>query len=348
MATLQAADVDDLVATTLRYLNKGRATQIAQRLQHYEVMGRLMKNDKKSIDHGYEVQKDIMVDHSDASSMVGLFATDDVDVPAVMQQITVPFRHQTTNWAYDLREPKMNSGVAKIVDTVKVRRLASYIAMAEQMETQFWGVPTGTTDNLNVYGVEYWIVANATEGFNGGNHASFTSGPGGLSATTYTRWKNYTNSYTDITRDDLVRKMKKAYKKIRFVSPVGQYDFRRGAGQRYRIYMDEPIQTQLEELAENQNDRLGTNLASMDGITTFKGNPLVYVPKLDGVTTPTGPVYMFDMEAFYPVFMKGTYMTTTGPIMAPKQHMVREMHTDLSWNVVCDDRRRQAVLVTAV
>lgn len=347
MATLQAADIDDLVKTTQRELSKGRYTQIAQRLQDYEITKRLFKRDKVVYDSGYEVQFDVMVDHSDAAKMVGLFGVDDVDVPSVMQQVRVPFRHTTTNWAYDLREQAMNSGSAKIVDTVKMRHAASMISLAEKIEDQGWGEPSSSTDDLSVFGLKYWIVANSSAGFNGGNNSNFSAGPGGLNSSTFTRWKNYTAQYAAITKTDLVRKMKTAFRSIRFMTPDGVQDFRRGKGERYRIYMNEPTIVEFEELAEAQNDKLGRDLASMDGVTTFKGIAVKWAAKLDGTTSPTNPVYMWDSGSFFPTGLKGNFMTINGPKQSPNQHMVRETHLDLSWNMCCKDRRRQAVLVTA-
>lgn len=348
MAIIQAADIDDLVIGTTRKLNKGTHIQFGQRLTRYEVTEKLFKKDKVVMSGGYEVQWDVMVDHSDSSAMVGLFNQDDTDVPAIMQQITVPFRHQQTYWTYDTREKSMNSGTEKIVDVVKMRHDGALIALAEKAEDQFFGEPASSTDVTSVFGLKYWVVANGTTGFTGGNNSNFSAGPGGLDSSNFTRWKNYAGLYTNVTRDDLVREIKTAFKKIDFQAPLGVTDFRSGRGQRYRIYLDETRHTLLEELAENQNDKLGSNLASMDGQTTIKGIALTYVPKLDGVTSPTAPVYMLDFNSFFPIVMKSNFMQQTGPVTKGGQHTVKEVFIDLSWNIACVYRRGQAVLATAV
>lgn len=347
MATLQAADIDDLGKVTINELNRNRLVMMATRFQDHEVTNRLFRRDKVKFESGKEVQWDVMTDHSDSAQMVGLFNVDDVDAPSVVQQITVPWRHTKVDWTYDIREMLMNKGRAKIVSIMKTRHAASMTALAELCETQFFGEPTGTTDKLSVWGLKYWVVSNDSVGHNGGNHTNFSSGPGGLDASVYTRFKNYTGKYTSITRTDLVRKMKTAFRKIHFKTPMGVKDFRRGKGQRYRIYMNDDTIVQFEELAENQNDKLGRDLASMDGVTTFKGVAVKWIPILDDTTSPTNPVYMLDFDSFAPMCLKGNFMAVTGPQQASEQHMVRNTFLDLSWNSFCNDRRRQCVLHTA-
>lgn len=347
MAILQAEDIDDLITNTQKELNKGRFTQIAQKLQNYEGVSRLFSKDKVNFKSGTSINKNVMVKDSGAARMVGLYSVDDVNNPAMMKSINVPWRHTETSWSLDIVEGLMNRTPAEIVDMVIERHLGSMISMAALVEKEWWGEPTGTSDNSNVFGMTYWIVANATTGFNGGNHTNFSAGPGGLDSSVFTRWKNYTALYADITRADLVRKMKIGLHKVDFQTPTGLGDFRNGNGHRYRMYLSIENLTELEELAENQNERLGRDLSSMDGVTTFRGFPLIWAASLDGVTSPTNPIYMIDTSTFRPVVLTGNFFRQTGPKEAPGQHNVRQSFLDLSWNVMCDDRRRNAVFVTA-
>jgi hypothetical protein len=347
MAILQAEDIDDLVTNTQKELNKGKFTQIAQRLQNYEGTERLFSRDKVNFRSGTSIDKNVMVDHSGAAKMVGLYAVDDVNVPAIMKTINVPWRHTKTDWAYDVVELMMNRDPAEIVDMVVEREMASMISMAELLETQWWGEPTGTTDNTNVFGMTYWIVANATQGFNGANHANFSAGPGSLDSDVYTRWKNYTDQWTNVTRTDLLRRMRRAVRQIGFQTPRGLGDFRNGNGHRYRIYMGLDNLLEIEEKAEEQNENLGKDIASMDTLTTFRGFPMIWASKLDGTTSPTNPIYMIDSMSFRPVCLRGNFFRSTGPQVKADQHNVREVFLDLTWNIMCDDRRRNAVLVTA-
>jgi len=231
---------------------------------------------------------------------------------------------------------------------IKTRRIATMIGLAERMEADFFAAPGGSTDKTNPFGLPYWVVKYAsgstTGGFYGGNHASYSSGPGGLNSNTYTNWRNYTCKYTNVAKSDLITKLRTAYRKIRFKSPVDIPDYRKGVGQQYRIYapLDEIIE--METLAENQNENLGRDLAAMDGTITFRRNPIVWIETLD--SDSDAPIYLLDWSKFYPVFLKGDYLRESPPKESPSQHNVYHCHLDLTWNILCTDRRAQACLST--
>ena len=145
-------------------------------------------------------------------------------------------------------------------------------------------------------------------------------------------------------RDDLVQKMRLAYRKTKFKSPVAFPSYERGES-RQAIYMGLDELLQLETLAVAQNDRNGNDLASRDGLVTMRGRPLHWVPQLDADTD--NPLYFIDWSVFYPVFLAGWHMKETVSMQAAHQHTVSATHLDMTWNLVCKDRRRTAVLVTA-
>lgn len=341
MATLTDQDIQDLVVGTLKELGRLKFNQIAQRLQEYEVFSKIMKKDKVSFDGGVGVQRSIMIDHSSAAKNVGLYEVDDVNVNDVLVQINIPWRHTTTNWAFERREILMNSGgYKKIVDLLKVRRTDGMLSLVELMEEDFWSKPADSSDEVKPFGIKYWVVPNATEGFNGGNPSGFTAGAGNLNATTYPRWKNYTAQYTDVTKADLIKKMRTAYRKIRFKSPIQISDFRKGTGEMYRLYTNETLISSLEDIGEAQNENLGRDLASMDGEMVFRKNPIKWIPQLD--EDSTNPLYMVNWNYFCPVFLKGDYLRESDPMYAPNQHNTKVVHVDCTYNYLCTDRRRQA------
>ena len=221
------------------------------------------------------------------------------------------------------------------------------ISLVEHVEDQFFAAAPASTDETEVHGLKYWVVSNSgsTPGFNGGA-ASGNSDVAGLSPTTYSRWKNYTGIYTTVSKGDLVRKMRLAYKRIRFKSPVSIPDYRTGKGDRYRIYMNEPTLTSWETLAENQNENLGKDLAPYDGNTVFKRNPIIWVPKLDDSTSPTNPVYMLDWSYIQPVFLSGDYLHEEKPAKKGDSHNTLVVHVDCTWNILFTNRRFHAVFAT--
>ena len=344
---LSDSDIKDLVTGTLKHLGRLKFNQIATRLQDYEVMQRMMKRDRVQLESGQGIQRQIMIDHSAAAKNVGLYEVDDVNVRDVLDSISVPFRHTTTNYAFERRELAMNRpSPQRSLDLLKVRRADAMISLVERMEEDFWDKPATSTDKVQPFGIDYWLVSGGgSTGFEGGNPSGFTSGAGGIDSDTVSRWRNYTDRYTDVTKGDLIKKMRVAYRKIGFKSPVDIPDYRKGRGQNYRIYCDNTTITEMEELGEAQNENLGRDLATMDDMMTFRRNPLIWVPQLDDRTVgPTSPVYMVNFSFFYPVFLRGEYLREGEPRTSANQHTVMVVHVDLSWNILCTDRRRHALL----
>ena len=343
---LDQSQILDLVATTQKELGRMRWTELATDYQDFEVLPKMLKRGNVAFESGDGIQRNVMVDESGAASHVGLFNVDDVNVGDVMQTFNVPFRHTTTNYAFDRREKAINSGSAtQIVDLIKVRRSDAMISLALLLEQAFWGKPGDSTDNTTPFGLFYWMVNNASTGFNGGNPSGFTSGAGGLSSTTYPRWSNYTAQYTNVTKADLIKKMRTAHRKTDFMSPIDIPDYRSGRGQNFRIYVNESTISSIEDVGEAQNENLGRDVASMDGATTFRRNPIIYVPKLDDEST--NPVFMVNWNVFKIFFLRGEYLREDPPRQSSRQHNVFEIHVDLSWNTVCVNRRRLARLQTA-
>ena len=338
---LTDTEILDLATGTLNELGRLRFNSIAERLQDYEVMSRLMKRDKVMFEGGKGIQRTIMVDHSNAAKQVGMFNSDTVNVVDSLQIMDVPWRHTTTNWSWDRREPLMNTSTEQIVDIMKVRRAQSMIALAEHLENQFWSKPSSSSDKLDIFGIDYWLVTNSSTGFNGGNPSGFTAGAGNIDSSTYTRWANYTGQYTQVSKDGLIRMMRTAMRKIRFKSPINIRDYRRGTGDRYRIYCNETTIQKFEDVGESQNENLGRDLAPFDGMMAFRRAPIVWAPEKD--TDSTNPVYMVNMDWFYPVCLRGDYMRESSPAFASNQHNVLRVHVDMTWNLLCTDRRRQAV-----
>lgn len=340
---LQADDIADLVTTTQRDLGKMKWTDIASDIQEHHALPQLLKTEKVTFQSGYGIQWNLMVQTSGAAEHTGLFAVDNVNVGDVMKTANIPWRHTTTKYAFERREVAMNRRPARIVELVKTRRADAMIDLADTLEDCFWNKPVDSTDETTPYGIYYWAVKNATTGFNGGNPSGFTSGAGNLSSSTYTRHANYTAQYASITKSDLVKKMRTAYRKIGFKSPIDIPSYARGKD-RYVIYTNETGISGLEDLGENQNENLGRDIASMDGRIVFRGNPVRWVPQLDNDSED--PFFFINWAVLAPVCLEGEYMNESGPMLAANQHTTYRVFTDLTWNLQCTNRRRLACIAT--
>jgi hypothetical protein len=335
---LLATNVTDLTNTTLRNLGKPKFTEIATDLQKHTAMKNLLKKNRIVLESGYGVQWDVMVNHAASASNVGLGHEDTVNEVDGMVLATADWRNTTANYSFIAQIVDMNREPARIVDYVKVKRLQCMIAVAELMESNFWGPPVALTDNLTPWGANTWIVKNATAGFNGGVPSGYTTI--GLNPTTYPRWKNYTFPFSAITRDDFIRAARKAAAYTDFEPPVdGIPTF--NTGDDYGWYTNYSVVGPLEEALESQNENLGKDIASMDGKVLFRRAPVEWVPKLDADTT--NPFYGINWGDFKTFILSGWWLRQTDVPIYPGQHTTSAHFLDATYQFITRNRRTHCI-----
>jgi hypothetical protein len=360
MAATLSGDIADFVAGTLKDLGPLKFAQIAQTLQSYPVLGKWLKKDRLTFDNGNGIQRNLMSKLSNQASHVGLLDTDTYDIPDLMVQLNVPWKHAQTKWGFIYQtDILMNSGRSAVFKVVEPRRLDALISLAEELEAKAWSAPN-LADTTEPYGVPFWVVANATTGFNGGLPGDHTT-VAGVNLVDHPNFKNYTARYTNVTKPDLIKKMRTGMRKMSWQSPVSHADYRSGSGQKMQLYTNETTVASLEDLGEAQNENLGRDLASVeagagkdigtvDMQLVFRRHPIFWVPQLDDTavfTAATNPIYCIDHSTFYPVVLKGDYLREGDAKEVPNQHNVYRIFVDLSYNYMCLDRRRNAIFATA-
>ena len=359
MPTL-SGDIADFVSSTLADLGPLRFQQIAQTLQSYPVLGKWLKKNKMTFDSGNGIQRNLMGKLSGQASHVGLLDTDTYAIPDLMSQLNVPWKHAQTKWGFIYQtDILMNSGRSAVYKVIEPRRQDALISLAEELEAKAWSAPN-VADTTHPYGLPFWIVDNATTGFNGGLPGDHTT-VAGINLTDNPTFKNYTGRYTNVTKGDLITKMRTGFRKIGWQSPVSHQDYRNGNGQKMQLYTNETTVNSLETVGESQNENLGRDLASVeagagkdvgtvDMQLVFRRHPIFWVPQLDDTavfTAATNPIYCVDHSTFYPVVLKGDYLREGDAKEVPGQHNVYRVFIDLSYNYLCVDRRRNAIFATA-
>jgi hypothetical protein len=304
----------------------------------------MWKGKKKQFEGGEDWEFEVQTDHNHSAKTVGLFETDGSAMTDTMVKGSVPARHVNAHYIYDLREKDFQRGGTKIVDLVKTRYVGMMVSFYELLEELLWGKPDDSSDVKTPFGIAYWITRNATEGFTGANPVGFTAGKAGISQGTYARWANWSAQYTDISKTDLIRKMRKASRETKFRSPVS-HSQPTMSNMRNGIYAPSDEIGLLEEAVEDQNMSLGNDIASKDGRVMFKGTPLTYAPYLDDDSG--NPIYMIDWKWFAVGCMAGWESNLTAPYRVPNKHNVRRVDLDASLNTICTNLRRQAVFYTA-
>ncbi len=362
MPVYQADDIGDVVKGVMVDFGELKWTDIVSNLQEHVFLGKMLKKEKVGFKAGRDLQWNLQVAQSGTARMVGLGQPDIINDVDTMQTASIPWRHTTANWQMIRQLVKMNREPRTIFELIKEKRSATQISIAELMETQGWSQPTNSSDSLNVFGVSYWLVPNATQGFNGGNPFGFTAGAGGLSSTTYPNWANYTDQYNVVSKADFVRKWRRAAVFTNFMSPVNADIPSYNTGNKYGYYSTNLVIGLCEEILEQQNDNLGKDIASHDGQLVFRRVPVIWAPKLEVLSGvgmsgtfsnatytssggyPVNPMYGINWGVFRPVFLEGEYMLEDGPKQHPYQHAVMVTFIDCTWNLECRDRRRCFVL----
>jgi hypothetical protein len=269
-----------------------------------------------------------------------MYETDGSAINETTIQLEVQPRHVNAHYVFDVREKAFQKGGHSIVNLIQTKYVGMMTSFYELLEAILWGKPDDSSDVRTPYGIAYWVVKNAAEGLNGGNPSGFASGRAGKSTGDYPRWANWTSAYDAITKEDLVRKMRRAHRKTAFRSPVSHAQPNLGS-MKNGIYTNDAVIGICEEILESQNMNLGNDMASKDGRTLFKGTPLTYAPYLD--LDAENPLYMLDWKWLAIGCLTGWENNLTAPYMVADKHLVRRVDLDATLQMICSDLRRQSV-----
>jgi hypothetical protein len=334
--------IDDAVLLTQeKLIKRGAFLDMQTDLTDHVAVREIWKGRKKVFEGGNDWRFDAQIDHNHSARTVGLYENDGSSINDTMIKGSVGPRHVNAHYLYDVHEPDFQRGGLAIVNLIKTRYVGMMVSLYELLETLLWGKPADSSNTKDPYGVAFWVVKNATEGFNGGNPAGFADGRAGISTVTYPRWANYTAQYAQISKEDLIRKMRRATRRIAFRSVVS-HDTPVLGGMKNGIYTNDTVVGLLEELLEQNNMNLGNDLASKDGRTLFKGTPITYAPKLDEDTT--NPIYMLDWKYLAVGVLAGWENALSKPTPVAGKHTVRRVDLDATLNMICTDLRRQCVI----
>jgi len=336
---LNYSQVADLVLETQeKLIKRGAFVDMQTDLTDHVAVREMWKNRVKKFEGGNDWRFDIQMDHNHSARTVGLYETDGSNVTDTMKKGSVSPRHVNAHYIYDLREPDFQRGGLAVTSYVMSLYTGMMISFYEFVEQILWGKPVDSSDEKTPYGMDYWVTANATEGFNGGNPSGFTDGRAGISTGDYPRYANWTAQYAEVTKTDLIRKMRRAHRKTKFRSPVSHATPDLGS-MKNGIYTNDTVIGIMEEVLEANNMSLGNDLASKDGKSCFKSTPITYVPFLDDDSTD--PVLLNDWKWLAIGVMAGWQNNLSKPETVSGKHLVKRVDLDASFNMVCTDPRRQ-------
>ena len=364
MAGTKNADLLDLIQTTLPDLPE-QYFEVTWTNNDYEAC-RIYQRDRMEVDGGTSIKRKVMFSPTGNARYRRLFDTDDPAVSDVMVEIDVPWCQIGTHYSWDILEIKRNANSAKgFIRLLETRRIDGLWSLADLIEERFWKTPDSLTDDLNPYGVPYYLqmldAGSTTAGFLG-RRVVFQDGNtsvtcAGINADTETRWKNWAATYTKVD-NALLEAFRTAFVRTKFKAPLIINDPAQARNAAKRVYCDADTIVKLQVLADARDDFhrgkdvLG-NIRIDDGATVFLNRlPVVYISQLDGVTNPqtgytnaTNPIYCVDFEKFIPYVQDGYWMEETEPMTDRTQHTTFTIFLDGSHNNLCVNRRTAGFVI---
>lgn len=352
---IDVSDIVDIGNTTIASFDRLKFSEIAATDEEHHFLPQLIDGENVKYEGGDNIKFDVMVKDSGGARNIGFFDKEQIVIRDVIQQGSVPWRRTVSPYAVDALEVAINSAdVNKIIDLFGARRAAAFLALSNVVEGDGWSKPTSSTDTITPFGLKYWMVKSiagtsagtSDGGFNGGNPSGFSAGAAGIDSSVHTTWANWAHQYTNVSKDDLILKMRTAAHRTLFKSPIkGKFRENTRGPDKYVWYMPYLKLRAIETLVEQQNENLGNDVASKDGESLFHRNPMRAVSKLDDDTD--NPIYAVNWSVIYIVLLRGMALQETK--MKPIAGMTETAGANirLVWNTKCVNRRRLAVLTTA-
>jgi hypothetical protein len=364
------SDLVDLQRTTLPNL-PDLEFEVALQNQKYIAVNRWFAKDKKEVEGGTSIVRNVMLDNSGNAQHVRLWQKQTVNVQDVQSRIAMPWVQCDVPYSIERHEALRNRGGAMYIKLLTSRRIDAMLSLANLLELRAFLAPESSTDDVNPAGLPFWlnkVVPSTASGYSStidvpgsfcGRRIIYgqTSTPtyvltnkAGINPTAKPLWRNWADVYTQIDAN-FVKLCRKAFHAINFESPITITDMSDGPKSNYRIYMNLLTITNYEDIATKQNDNLGPDADKFHGATTFKRVPIEYANQLD-MDSPsvnpswgTDPVYMVNHAKFKPFVEGGNWMYEHDPMSDVELHNVITTWIDNSYQFFCTNVREGGAVI---
>ncbi|WDI44779.1 phage major capsid protein [Bremerella sp. P1] len=344
----------DLVESTINKYDRKKWVDISLNNQNYHftkeiVRGGRMKNDANSTACEWKVQ----TSYQDSTRYADLYDTDTHVVGDHLTNASSKWMKITDNWSFDKDENVFNQGPEQIIDHVMVRQHAMMNGVFEFLENKMWTQPTSDTARpYEILGIPYWIVKNATQGFNGGDPSSANAGAGGILTASVPNWKNYTDTYATVSSTDAIEKVVRAMEFCNFEAPDPHAAHESTKMPSYGLYSTYNFVEELRRHLRGQNDNLGEDAAAMmKGAPYIMSVPVKWVSVLSNSAATaydsTDPLYGINWNSFAFHSKAGNWMRETKNVQSATQHNVYVNYIDAWGQFVCKNRRTNFVMYQA-
>jgi len=351
MPGISNSDLADLQKTTLENL-PDLDFEVALDKQWYHAIDTWFRKDKIQEESGTSISRRIILDNSGNASHVRLYQKTALNQNDVQHAITAPWVQAQSYYNIERREALRNRKPAKFISLLQSRRVDAQIALANLLEDRAWLTPQNATDDLNPRGLPYWLTkgvsaTTSTGDFNSvtvryGDGTTSATDKGGLSPTTYPKWRSYSATYTTVNAD-LVKRMRRAFHATKFQAPILASDMRKGPASNFKIYMPLNVLVDYEDLTTKSNENIGADLDKFHGVTAFNRVPIFYAPPLDA--DAYAPIYLVNHAKFYPIVQEGDWLREGEPMYDLELHNVATTFVDSSYQYFCTNVREAGACI---
>lgn len=335
--------ITDTAIALLPAHDYGKWSQIAQTYTDYFFWRTFLKQNKVTVAGGDQIKWNLLHDKSSNAGSFGIAQTIDVDMPSGFKQCTCPWVRKQQSTMLDIQEMHHLRSGAEIFDYIEGRRQIDRLALIELLEAQAVALPTTSTDgDTDMRGLPYYCPVNSSTGFNGGNPSGH-SACAGQNSSVVTRWNNYTAQYTAVTYADLIDKMRVGADETGFMAPDGLTNT--FENMKRLCITTRAVRRAYEDEVRSQNESIGVDAAFYDNKAVFRQNPVISVPILETLTGER--MYMLDLDTWEFKVLQGADMVKLDPWMAPAKPTTKIVTYILTANMICKDRRKNAVFATS-
>lgn len=349
MPDITSTQAADALRLAHEEYNKGKLVDVSLTYQNYPGLDMMEKFSKTAKSGSPKVSWKINYAGNGNFRWTTDYEADQVNIPETLEDPEVEWTQFTLPMAYTVNEVAHNSGGDagnKILDLVETRVRQKSTELVENLEPAVWGKPVNSSDVKTLKGIQYWIVPNATGGFNGGLPTGFTS-VATLVPATYDWWNNYTDTFGDFTRDEVITTIREAAYKANWRSQkflkgsLGDMDGARQMAWYAGWNTVESIRKTLEGRNSNLSEKeVDGDSVMISGVTM---TPTAYFDVAANVPQ-TSIIYGIDHGCLYFMYEAGRKNVASPPKEAPYNHNVIVSHFDSTLQLICTNRRRQIAL----
>lgn len=359
----------DLIESTLPFFDK-LAFGAPQKYTNYPILNKVLNNGMQ-LSGGKYAEFPVVIKDSGQSEFTQLYAKKRYNQVDVIKKARADWARLTTHWMWERRETLENKDAQQIVDLMKIRRLTSQASMANDFEEACWQTVISEDDEFGSFrGIPYWVSKGASGGYNGKSTVDRDENAiaivGNINPTTYERWANYTQSYTNKIDDiiagtiaktliddceSMLAAMAIVYTMTNFQAPRTVDDLKaHNPLGNFTIYLDSKTKIVYDMCVRRHNigQAFGYDLGKFNGMSAFNGTPVERASQLDTYATAniTGvhPMYFINHNELKTMVLRGDNFFEHSPMILPESGgNVAVTNVDLSCQLMCKDRRSQGL-----